>query len=117
LKSIGKVEKETITTKGTVKETRYYITSLTDEEKFAKSVRGHWSIENNLHWMLDAVLGEDKSRARKGNAPINLNIMRKFVLTLLGKLNTGRPRDSLRTKMYKIAMTPKKWLTELFKIA
>lgn len=62
-------------------ETRYYVSSLTVEaEKFAKYIRGHWSIENQLHWHLDVSFNEDKSRVRKGNGAENLTVMRKLAL-------------------------------------
>ena len=47
---------------------RYFITSLTNLETFADSVRKHWAIENQLHWCLDVVFREDASRARKDNS-------------------------------------------------
>lgn len=50
----------------TSEETRYFLSSLPqDAEKFAKTVRGHWSIENGLHWCLDVVMQEDLSNSVK----------------------------------------------------
>ena len=46
-------------------------------------VRGHWGIENGLHWVLDAVFGEDRSRVREGNAGANLAIIRRVAVALL----------------------------------
>jgi predicted transposase YbfD/YdcC len=46
-------------------------------------VRAHWQIENRLHWVLDVVMDEDQSRARKGHAPENLARLRRFALNLL----------------------------------
>ena len=49
-------------------ETRYYISSaMMSAEPAAAIVRGHWAIENTLHWTLDVVFREDQSRLRKGN--------------------------------------------------
>src|SRR6266571_3647457 len=45
--------------------------------------RSHWTVENQLHWVLDVVLDEDRSRTRKDNAPENLAILRGFVLNIL----------------------------------
>jgi predicted transposase YbfD/YdcC len=65
--------------------TRYYIS----DENFPKAayyqslVRGHWSIENQLHWHLDVTFNEDKCRARTGYAPENLSIIRKFSLQII----------------------------------
>lgn len=61
---------------------RYFITSLTDPDEFADSVRKHWSIENQLHWCLDVIFREDASRTKKDNSPLNLNVLRKFALKL-----------------------------------
>ena len=63
-------------------ETRYYITTLTDVERFAYVVRKHWSIENQLHWCLDVIFHEDASRAKKDNSPRNLNVSNFAVVNL-----------------------------------
>ena len=80
----------------------YYISSLNDINCFASSVRKHWSIENQLHWCLDVVFGEDSGRARKDNSPLNMNILRKTALSLLKKVNLGK--ISLKKKMYSAAL-------------
>ena len=69
---------------------RYYILSkrLTGGQ-FAAAVRGHWSIENNLHWQLDVTFKEDESRIRKGHADANFSILRRSALSLL-KNNKAR---------------------------
>lgn len=65
-------------------ETRYYISDLSaSAQEFTTYVRGHWGIENNLHWALDVVFREDDCRVRKGNAPENLNTLRKLALEIL----------------------------------
>lgn len=63
-------------------ETRYYITSLNDIELCAESIRGHWSVENKLHWHLDANLNEDDNSTMDKNAFNNLSILNKMVLSL-----------------------------------
>ncbi|WP_144875652.1 ISAs1 family transposase, partial [Hyella patelloides] len=58
-------------------EQRYFITSLSEEaEKLADYIRGHWTIENQLHWVLDVEFSEDNSRIRKDNSPENLAVIR-----------------------------------------
>lgn len=67
-------------------ETRYFISSLScDAKRFAQAARGHWGVENDLHWSLDISFREDDSRARSGHAPENLAIMRRFALSLIKK--------------------------------
>lgn len=65
-------------------EMRYYIMSRKLSAKaFAAAVRGHWSIENSLHWQLDVTFGEDQSRVRRGYADANFSILRRTALSLL----------------------------------
>ena len=54
----------------------------------AALIRGHWSIENTLHWSLDVTFGEDDSRVRSGHAASNLAAIRRLCLSLL-KNETG----------------------------
>ena len=84
LRSIGMVE-STRTVGGKVSvERRFYITSLEpDVASFARAVRGHWAIENTLHWSLDVSLNEDQNRVRTGHAAQNLARLRHITLNLL----------------------------------
>jgi len=114
LQGIGMV-KSTVTQKEKVTTaTRYYITSLKDGTKFAESVRSHWSIENNLHWTLDVLFGEDKHHAKKDNLPKNLNILRKIALTLLHGLEVKKKNASLKMKMLSCSLNPEEYLDKLF---
>lgn len=72
------------TAKGkTSSETRYYISDLPgNAEKMALIARSHWGIENGLHWVLDVVMNEDRSRARKDNAAANLATMRRIAINM-----------------------------------
>ena len=60
------------------------------------AVRTHWSIENNLHWVLDVAFGEDASRIHKDHAPQNMAVMRHMALNLLQRDQTHT--GSMRTK-------------------
>jgi predicted transposase YbfD/YdcC len=63
---------------------RYFLLSKYIPAKRLLSIaRSHWSIENQLHWVLDVVLNEDGNRARKDNAPENLAILRRLALNIL----------------------------------
>ena len=85
LRTIGMVFSERQVGDGPVAvETRFYISSLRPQVKaFAAAVRGHWSIENQLHWVLDVAFQEDGSRVRKDHAPENLGLVRRIALSLL----------------------------------
>ena len=80
-------------------QTRFYISSLpATASHFNRLIRNHWSIENNLHWMLDVVFAEDLSRTRKGNAPENLATLRKIALQLFNQ-NTDKQSIKSRRKL------------------
>lgn len=70
---------------------RYYILSRRLEAKaFGDAVRGHWGIENSLHWQLDVTFGEDACRVRKGLADANLSVVRRAALGLLKNETTEK---------------------------
>ena len=67
-------------------EVRYYILSrYLSGRRFAETVRGHWGIENHLHWQLDVTFQEDQCRIRKGHADTNFSTLRRTALSLLKK--------------------------------
>jgi len=89
LRAVGMVQSERTTAEGTSRETRYYICSrMMSAQAFAAAVRGHWGVENGLHWALDVVFREDDSRVRKDHAPENLSIVRRLALNLLREEKT-----------------------------
>jgi predicted transposase YbfD/YdcC len=65
-------------------EVRYFIGSRTAGAKiYARGLRGHWGIENNLHWQLDVTFAEDANRVSRRNGAENLALLRKLALGLL----------------------------------
>ncbi len=65
-------------------ETAYYLLSYTqDVNRFAQSARGHWGVENTMHWSLDVSFNEDQSRVRTGYAAENLAVVRHIALNVL----------------------------------
>jgi predicted transposase YbfD/YdcC len=90
LRGIGMVE-STREINGTIStERRYYMTSLADLNDFSRAVRRHWSVENQLHWVLDVAFREDLSRVRIENAAENFSIMRRIALNLLKQEKTSK---------------------------
>lgn len=72
-------------------EARYSILSrFLSASRFAEAVRGHWGIENGLHWQLDVTFGEDRSRTRLGHAGANFSVLRRAALGLLKNETTAK---------------------------
>ena len=87
LRTLVLVETERHTARSCTRTQRLYLSSLTDPDPavYARLVRGHWAIENQLHWQLDLTFHEDRSRLRTGHAGLNANIFRKIALYLLAQ--------------------------------
>jgi predicted transposase YbfD/YdcC len=85
------------------RETRYYISDekVSNPSYYLSLARGHWGIENQLHWHLDVTFKEDACRAREGYAPLNLSTLRKFALQLL---TDQKDKLSLKKRQYKAAL-------------
>lgn len=100
LKSVIQIQSQrtTLASGITENETRYYLSSLgVDAATFNTLVRSHWNIENQLHWSLDVVFGEDQSRKRIRNVAQNFSTIRKMALNLLKavdeKISVNRKRN------------------------
>lgn len=88
LRYLVRIQASRQTHQGTSLETRYYLSNARQGSAtyFNKLVRGHWGIENQLHWHLDVTSREDACRARSLNAPENLNILRKIALQRISQM-------------------------------
>jgi predicted transposase YbfD/YdcC len=96
LAMIGMVESETERDGKTTRERRYYLCSAElDAPTFARAVRGHWGIENRLHWVLDVVFRDDLARLRTGHGPENMAVVKHMALNLLRR---ARPTASLKNR-------------------
>jgi hypothetical protein len=83
-------------------ECRYFLCSFPERDRFAAIVRGHWSIENQQHWVLDVQFGEDACRTRHNHAAQNLALIRRMALNVLR--HNGPPRDSIRRRKLRAAL-------------
>jgi len=85
-------------------ERRCYISSRAlSAAAFAAAARGHWAIENNLHWNLDVTFGEDQSRLRTGHGATNMAVVRHFALNLVRQVADKR---SIKRRRKRAAWDP-----------
>lgn len=81
----------------TSSETRYYLSDLVlAPDEFNGLVRGHWGIENSLHWVLDVAFLEDRQRVRSGNAPDNMATLRKLAMQMLAHMEDKQSTKNKR---------------------
>lgn len=113
LKALGMVKSTVTRNDTTSSDIRYFISSVTDLDRFAYAVRKHWAVENQLHWCLDVIFDEDSSRAKKDMSPLNLNVLRKTALALCKHADFGR-RISIQKKRFAAALNPDRFLDILF---
>src|ERR1700733_4174009 len=98
--SVGRVIRNRTKKGKTSTETCFYITSFgLDIDKFSRSARGHWGVENGLHLSLDIIFEEDKHRYQDKVGAANLSLLRKVALAVLVKdvtLKCGKPAKQMR---------------------
>ena len=100
LNTIGMVESIREQDGHTSSEYRYYIASTgNDAQRFATAVRGHWGVENDLHWSLDVSFREDESRIRERQAAENFSVLRHIALARLK--NEKTLKRGIKTKRLK----------------
>lgn len=112
LKAVGRVESTRLIGEKTTTEFRYFLCSFTDLPRFATTVRQHWAIENQQHWILDVQFGEDACRTRKQHSAENLAVVRRMALNLLR--HNGPVRESLRRRKLRAALNDDYRLRLLF---
>jgi predicted transposase YbfD/YdcC len=92
-------------------EVRYYLSSLVpDARRLGHAVRGHWGIENSLHWVLDVSFDEDQSRIRKDHGPANFALLRRIAVNLIQQ---DTSKGSIRKKRKRAAWNDDALLTIL----
>lgn len=102
IKTVIKIESERTINGVIASQTRFYISNEEKDATFYnEAVRGHWSIENHLHWHLDVTFREDANRSRRGNAPQNLNILRKMALHRISRM---KDKLSLKKRRFRASM-------------
>ena len=112
LRSVGMVER-IVEVAGTMQTERaYYLSSLPAEaERFAAAARGHWGIENTVHWVLDVQMNEDRCRVCHRQAAQNLATLRVFCLNVLRR--DQQHKVGVRAKQKAAGWSPKYLLSLL----
>jgi predicted transposase YbfD/YdcC len=112
LTTIGMCYSERTVKGETTTEVRYFIgDKKAGARYYARGLRNHWGIENNLHWQLDVNFGEDGNRVQKRHAAENLALLRRLTLSLL---KAHPSTDSIARKRFAAALDPS-FLEEILK--
>jgi predicted transposase YbfD/YdcC len=101
LQAVGKIEAtREIDGKATTARRYFILSKPLSAARFLEVVRAHWHVENRLHWVLDVIMDEDQSRARKDNGPENLARLRRFALNII---RANQDKGSTRGKIKRAA--------------
>jgi predicted transposase YbfD/YdcC len=106
IKSIVKVERTVKYRDGRIsQEKAYFITNLDEKASFFnKGIRGHWKIENSLHYIKDVTFNEDRLKIRSDSAPQNMSLLRTFVLNIFRKNGYSKIKQATRLLAGKIGL-------------
>lgn len=113
LATIGMVETRVERGGETSRERRFHVSSAPlSAARFATAVRGHWGIENQLHWVLDVQFREDQSRLRTGHGATNMAVVRHWAINLVRNaddkhsIKTRRKRAALNSEYLAALLSP-----------
>lgn len=113
MKTVAKVIRRRTYDNKSTWEICYFISSLDiNAELLAHAIRGHWAVENNLHWSLDVIFREDNSKYKNRSGAQNLSVIRKIALGMLKKDTSTK--KSIRRKR-KVALLNKSYLEQILK--
>jgi predicted transposase YbfD/YdcC len=107
LETITRIQTEVLRGGKETTEERFFISTLPacKVEVIGQSVRSHWGIENQLHWVLDVAFREDGNRTRTGNAPECSAVLRHIVLNLL-RQDANPEKKSVKVRRLRAALVP-----------
>lgn len=112
LRAVARIVCQRTTARGTTSEETHYLalSRLLSPAAALAVKRAHWSVENQLHWILDVLFDEDDARSRKNYAPENLAVIRRLAHNIL----RAHPIDrSMSLKMFRASIS-KEFFFELF---
>ena len=120
LKAIGlehKTIKKNDPKKPIVYEDRYFICSICKISDFARAVRGHWGVENGLHWHLDFTFKDDKNTTMADNGAKGLQMFKKASLAILKIAKVVYPkRTSLKMIRYRLSLSFEEEINRIFNV-
>jgi len=93
-------------------ELRYFISSIADAELCAEAIRGHWAVENLLHWHLDASFADDADMTTDKNAYYNFSALRRMALAVC-KISQSFMKCSVKSMRWMIGLEHKQVLGKI----
>jgi predicted transposase YbfD/YdcC len=116
LKSVGCVRRSLEKFNGeTSVEVRYFIAGITGIAYFAEAARGHWRVENKLHWHLDYTFGDDRNTTMRKWTQ-NLQIMKRVAPAMLSLVQTAFDDRSLKGIRFMLALSFEQHIKTIFKL-